>query len=115
MSPPPGLIGLTYACCDQVAAVRVNTYTAPAEFAELSAWFPLIPGDAASSASAPTAIVLPSSLNARDTPNWSPSPTVSAVPASPVFEALTYACCVHVAPRRVNTYTAPAWGIEWSA
>jgi hypothetical protein len=33
--------------------------------------------------------VLPSSLNAIAPPNWSPSPKVSAVPASPVFEALT--------------------------
>ena len=24
-----------------------------------------------------------------------------------VFDALTYACCIHVAPERVKTYTAP--------
>ena len=40
---------------------------------------------------------------------------LSVVPASPVFEALTYACCVHVVPVRVNTYTAPACGIDSSS
>jgi hypothetical protein len=41
-----------------------------------------------SSAFAPTATVLPSPLIASAKPNWSPSPNVSAVPASPVFDAL---------------------------
>ena len=49
-----------------------------------------------SSALAPTASVSPSSLSEAEKPNWSPSPKFPSVPASPVFEALMYACCDQV-------------------
>jgi len=42
--------------------------------------------------------VLPSRLNATVEPKLAPSPG---------FDALRYACCVTVPPRRVKTYTAP--------
>jgi hypothetical protein len=49
-----------------------------------------------SSSIAPTASVSPNS--ATEEPKLS---------FAPVFEALTYACWVHVVPLRTNTYTAP--------
>jgi len=47
-----------------------------------------MPAAALSSVIAPAASVLPSSLSASEKPNWSPSPKLFSVPASPVFDAL---------------------------
>jgi hypothetical protein len=60
----------------------------------LSLWSPSIPVEALASAGALTASVLPSSASATANPNPSPAS---------VFEALTYACCDHFTPTRVNT------------
>ena len=48
-----------YACCDHVAPLRTNTYTAPAVAAVSSDWFPFTPVAALPSDCAPTAIVSP--------------------------------------------------------
>src|SRR5687768_12596706 len=101
--PPTALEALRYACCVHVLPARAKMYTAPEDCAELSAWLPLTPVALLSSAFALTAIVLPSSLIDREKPNWSPSPKASPSPASPVLDALTYACCVQRPPLRVNT------------
>src|SRR2546423_1373406 len=57
------------ASCDHVDPAGVNTYPAPAFAAELSDWSPLTPRAFPASVEAPTAIMLPSSLNVTDQPN----------------------------------------------
>src|SRR5438105_267044 len=78
-----------YACCDQDAPVRTNTYAAPDCAAELSEPSPSTPVAALSSPLAPTASVLPSLDSATLVPNKS---------SASVFEALTYACWLQLAP-----------------
>ena len=85
---------LTYACCDHVVPARVNTYAAPLKPAPAPLWSPLMPVDAALSPGPPTASVLPLPSSATPAPNS---------PWNVVFDALTYACCDHVMPARVNT------------
>src|SRR5882757_1771732 len=70
-----------------------NTYAAPALGALSSASFPPTPVALDDSSKAPTTSVDPSEDRARPRVNWS---------FGPVFDALRYARCAHVAPVRVN-------------
>src|SRR5262245_51763832 len=92
---------LRYACCVHVVPDRTKTYAAPAFDAESSA-SATGPGSAPvgplASAVAPTTIVSPET--ATEYPKRS---------STSGFDALRYACCVHVEPERTYTYTAPEY------
>ncbi len=83
--------------------VRVNTYTAPADCAESSAWLPLIClrravfGDGADRQRVAVA-----AQRERVAELVAVARSV-AFAGLPVFEALMYACCVQVVPVRVKT------------
>src|SRR5271166_1270298 len=86
-SPPP--VSLS-PCWVQVEPERANTHAAPMP---------------PSSRAPPTRAVPASADSATLVPN-------SPLPASP--SPCSSACCVHVAPERVNTHAAPAW-VEFSS
>src|SRR5262249_17916493 len=98
-SEMPVFDAFTYACCAHVVPERVNTYAAPESGAALLDGSPPTPVAFESSVGAPTTSVDPSPASVTAKPNSS---------AACVLEALTYACCDHVVPVRVSTYTAPA-------
>src|SRR5258705_13164535 len=81
-------------------------YAQPEPPFELSASLPLTPGTPPSSSKPQIASVFPSPDNSTQKPSRSPAS---------VCAPFRYACCVHVAPARVNTYVAPALAAELSA